>query len=475
MSIDALRAELRAAGVADATQPDDGTLQVLLDVEGGVEGARAAVLASVAAERTDSGPHPVAVRHEQPPAAGVPSWLHLFLRALSLPFSLLHALIAFVFRAFRTPRADLTRFAEDPREAARRFVDSVERDAHGTTLRGTHNAALAQLPPFLPESYSDALQLAKHEHRILAVILSSRVHADDAYFRSQVLTDRRLVDALSTRDFVVWGGCVQDREAHRVSALLEASTYPFVAFIALQPRRSRTSPIITSKAAVLSRIEGSPRHATSAGMLVAHIHDVLLPRTLPYLERLRAERRRRESERALMAEQDRAYEETARRDAARVLNARAESERAARLARTREAEAAAAVAAAARAPQWRRWAKQRLVPPEPEAGAPAVRLSIHVPDGRNLQRRFRPSDTLESVYIYVETAGEPDGGGDAPPADYTPQYGFRLVQTYPRVELGHALMARTLGSLEALGAGAHLLAEGCVGGHVPSSSSEMEA
>lgn len=487
MAIAELRAGLRRAGIAEDSQPDDGTLQVLLDAEGSIAGAIDAVVGNQAAESR------ISAESFRPPAdergvrtaapggvAATSSWVSVLWRVLSLPFSLVHAAVVFILRLFRAaPRDDnveLTRFAQDPGLAAHRFVDSLERDVNGTTIpadaRDEHTHMLVQLPPFLPRAYSEALQLAKQEHRILAIILSSPVHADDAHFRSRVLTDATLVDALSTRDFVVWGGSVADREANRVATLLEASTYPFVAFIALQPRRSRTSAVITSKAAVLSRIEGSPHSATSAAALVSHIREVLVPRAVPYLERLRGERQRRESERALMAEQDRAFEAAARRDAERVLQARAESERAAQLADARQQAAIAAAADAHRATQWRRWAKTHLVPPEPVAEEPAIRLSVHVPDGRNLQRRFRPTDTLESVYIYVDTAAE--AGDEATKPDYIPTYGFRLVQTYPRAELGHELMSRPLDTIDGLGSAARLLAEGNVGGHVPSSSSEME-
>ncbi|WFD34483.1 UBX domain-containing protein 10 [Malassezia cuniculi] len=481
MSIAALRTELRRAGIPDTEQPDDGTLQVMLDVEGNVQRAAESILANQAAENRishDSQRYAEAERqplntHDSSARAVAPDstlytspWVSIFWRALSLPFSLLHAAITFVLRLLRVTSSsdniELTRFSQDPHAAAARFIESLERDTNGTTQlpqdRDETMHAMVQLPPFVPRSYSDALQLAKREHRILAVVLTSRVHSDDEYFRKNVLTDRQLVGALSSRDFVVWGGCVQDREAHRVATLLEASTYPFIAFISLQPRRSRTSTVITSKAAVLSRIEGSPQSYTSAGMLVSHINDVLLPRTLPYLERLRSERQRRDSERALMAEQDRAFEAAARRDAERVLQARTEAQRAESLAREREKAAAAAVAEAQRATQWRRWAKKNLVPPEPFADAAVIRLSIHVPDGRNLQRRFKPTDTLESVYIFVETAAEVEEETEKP--EYTPTFKFKLVQTYPRKQLGHDLMHEQLGNICGLDGAARLLAEG---------------
>lgn len=117
-----------------------------------------------------------------------------------------------------------------------------------------------------------------------------------------------------------------ENEVYVAAEKLQATTYPFVTFIALQPRRrpgsaassfasSRsTSPSLT----VLSRHQGkgvSATTPTSAPTLVAHLEQRLLPRVQPLLGRIAAAAQcEREHERHLRDEQDRAFQDTARRD-----------------------------------------------------------------------------------------------------------------------------------------------------------------
>ncbi len=269
--------------------------------------------------------------------------------ALTFPFSLASSLLLFLARLLRIRAlfggGDTSRGLErsDPRTSAERFVRQLEEQTGGTTSRSiaasssngdvgnseTRAPALKRLPPFFVGGYADALRSAKEQIKILAIVLVSREHGDVDRFKTNTLTDGDLVDLLSRDDFIVWGGDVREREAYQVATTLQASTYPFVAFIALQPPRpaSRTSAGSSSsspRAAILSRLEGSPSSATSAASIASHISDVLLPRTRSYLDRLRAEKRRREMERELRAEQDRAYQEASRRDAERITQKREE-------------------------------------------------------------------------------------------------------------------------------------------------------
>src|ERR1700733_1917304 len=114
------------------------------------------------------------------------------------------------------------------------------------------------------------------------------------------------------------------RRHYLASHKLGATTYPFVAFVALHPvpqhvggpsaTRSGSGPRLT----VLSRHEGNPSSKTSAATLTTHITTSLLPRVTPLLTRLRTERWEREQERRLREEQDRAFAEAAARDKERV-------------------------------------------------------------------------------------------------------------------------------------------------------------
>jgi len=504
-----LRDELSHQGLLRDQQPDDEVLQMMLEVEGGSpsEVARAIMDAHSAERRvtTDSErpSEPVAVRA---PAAINPNnfgdtpehgpvqhlfmmlwdqpWFGALWRLGSWPFSLVGTVLLWVLRVTRlvhTPESSpgtISRFAEDPAMSAQRWIDALERDTAGSVSSDAVSSNRTPLPPFVACSYSDALRMAKQSTKILVVVLTSQVHGDNHLFRQQVLTNSTLVRMLHSTDFLLWGGDVQTREGFQVATLLEASTFPFMAFIALQPRRSRSRGTVVPHPAVLSRIEGSPQSVLSASAICSHIQDVLLPRTQSYLGRLRREQHQRVMERELRAEQDRAYAESSRRDHERILQRRAEEQQ-----RASEAHSAAIFEAQRTQQQqliaeWRMWAQAHLVPKEPVANrGTAIRVSIKFPDGRNLQRHFRPTDTLEQLYAYVDTI---DSQVDEPPVcapqDYQHSFPFTLVQTYPHHVLpNQGSFGVPLENLEGFGPSANLIVEPSrAAGHLDQEESEDE-
>lgn len=486
----ALRDELVHLGLDPAAHPDEDVLQMMLDVEQNhvAAAARAIVDAQTAEQRASQDTTTSSSRavhaSPSPPIHHVGTaqpfrtlgpvnasvwdsqWLLALWRVVSFPFSVLGAVAMFVWRLIygsrsTSERYELSRLSQDPTVCARNWVLALERDTQGSTSPEAISMGRVPLPPFMIGSYSEALLRVRDHIQILMVVLTSRAHSDYDAFRQQVLTDSALVRALQSPDFVVWGGDIQDREAYQVSNLLEASTFPFVAFIALQPCRSRSRGRVVPHPAVLSRLEGSPQSVLSASALCTHITEMILPRTNTYLHQLRREQHQREQERELRAEQDRAYEEASRRDQERVLQRREEEQmRLAQEASLAQAEAAKA-SMLQRAAQWRTWAHAHFVPKEPEAGvAPTIRVSVKLPDGRNLQRHFRPSDTLEHLYAYVDTIDA--HVEDAPlsrPTGYEHTYPFQLVQTYPRRLLSHDILSSALQDVQGFGPSASLIVE----------------
>lgn len=290
---------------------------------------------------------------------------------------------------------------------------------------------------------------------------------------------------------------------------MQATTYPFVAFIALQARRgsagsgSSHAPVLT----ILSRHQGPSIPAatapTSARTLVTHLQEQLLPRVTPYLTRVRtqaAEReavlavaaRERERERALRAEQDRAFEESARRDRERIEKKRMEQREAEEAARRRAEEEQRAQEQAKRQEEesqrwaekrmaWRRYGRRALLPREPRPGeqgrGKTVRVGVRMPDGRRAVRFFGESDSLTAVYAFVDTLFIPDTKEFAPASDPTspPEgeepgemgllhamekvgkkngewFGFKLAMAYPRKEI-HWEAGKTVGDVEGLSGG----------------------
>ena len=196
---------------------------------------------------------------------------------------------------------------------------------------------------------------------------------------------------------------------------LQATTFPFVAFVALQPPRASTfmgtssqtssSPSLT----ILSRHQGpaTPTSApTSARSLIDHITLQLLPRVKPFLETLRLSAAARARDRALREEQDAAFRESARRDrekeARRVEEARrtAELEKAT-MERQRAADEAQARISDAR-DRWRQECRHRLIPLEEPANVDPIRITIRLPDGQRLVRLIARTSTVTSLYCLVD-------------------------------------------------------------------------
>ncbi|KAK0567952.1 UBX domain-containing protein 10 [Tilletia horrida] len=424
------------------------------------------------------------------PGNGWPSILTILYQTLTLPFSLAQGLLFFILRLLRIrppgtggagggsgfglgtsrfhPSAG-TRMTIDARAAAERYIQELEQDlAGGATSSSAGESDSTQsrtslvYPPLFVGSYSQACQRAKEELKILAIILTSVDNPDSDTFRRHTLTDSALSEVLSGPDFLVWAGDIREREAWQVADICDATSFPFVAFVSLQPSRgggstsrsSSSSSLSTPRLAILSRHSGQalvkPTPASAAAQLTDHLSGLLLPRVQPYLARLRSERARLASERALRAEQDAAFERAAQADIARV-QARREAERVRVEEERRQREAVARVEEQKRKVlHWRLWARANLVPAEPStASDDDVLVQFRLPGGRSLQRSFRLDDELEGIFAYIETAavGLPDENESdevrtmarSPPSDYQHQYTFDLfLSGYPRKRVSPA-------------------------------------
>lgn len=264
---------------------------------------------------------------------------------------------------------------------------------------------------------------------------------------------------------MVWGGevCIS-RDAHIASTILQATTYPFLAFLSLQPlpasriTGSQLSPS-SSRMSVFSRLEGI--NQCSINSVNSHIQDTLLPRLSPFLGRLRAEKRERETERRLRAEQDRAYEEAGKRDLARVKAKEAELAAKKREEEERLQQERLKARESQNKQAWRSVkAKELSSLPEPDqASTEATRLVIRLSDGRRLVKRFGYSERAARIWEYVDceafgfsipytgsAAASPDSG-------YVHSLDFSLATTFPRnvLKLDASTKSKTVGDLVAEG------------------------
>ncbi|KAG6811564.1 hypothetical protein H0H92_006868 [Tricholoma furcatifolium] len=450
------------------------------------------------------------------------SWLSVLTRPIYVVLAVPFQLFRFVFSLLRIPFrfSFLSLSLSNPRPRQRRFggpdrwVRELEEETGAVSISSGSSTAIDTppgltararipddtkvLPDFTLGTYDQALRICQREARIACIVLVSEEHDDVPEFKSSTLTNPEFVTLLHENNIVVWGGDVRDQEAYSAAEKLQATTYPFVAFLALQPRRSPSSsssqqPTLT----VLSRHQGSSSSSgpTSASTLISHLTTTLLPRVTPFLARIHSAQAERDRERILREEQDAAFRATADRDRARIealmAAERAAAEEARAAAEAADAEAARQ-AALSRAREtrlvWRRWIRRALPHPPPSA---ALRIAIRLPDGGRVINAFNPSQSLTALYAYVDaqlvpsdlpTSGDPmsspsGDAWDAPnfeacldaQANDGEWWGFRLVSAYPRKEIPW-VRGMHLSDIDALKGGGQLVVE--MLGNEPSASGD---
>ncbi|KZP27714.1 hypothetical protein FIBSPDRAFT_917855 [Athelia psychrophila] len=456
---------------------------------------------------------------------------------LAFPLHLLSSIFRFIFGVLRIPIPQI-RFSglnfyrplpsgpSDPRSVSDRWVRALEDETGavcysraGTQIVGASSATdagpssltaragagvngepfeegMKRLPDFTLASYEDVLRICQRDTKIACVILVSDEHDDVAEFKRSTLTNPAFVQLLHDNEIIVWGGDVREKDAWSAAQKLQATTYPFVAFLALQPRRGSRAPSTSSSPptlTVLSRHQGRSVPATaptSAETLSNHLSSQLLPRVTPFLERLRNAARERERDRTLREEQDRAFQDTARRDRERIEAKIAQSERenleaarrvedARQTEQRQEQERLESERLAVIRMEWRRWARKSLVTPEAAKGTPgAIRIAVRLPDGDGRTiRQFAPSDSLTGLYAYVDSqlipshfpaSADPSAPPLGTPIDEeslvrqsigaTEWWGFRLFLAYPRKELAWKSHTRLVDIAELKG-GAQIVVE----------------
>ena len=283
--------------------------------------------------------------------------------------------------------------------------------------------------PFHEGGYASAFDVAKRDLKYMLVVLLSPEHDDTAPFVRDTLLSPKLVEFIKnpSNNILLWAGTVQDAEAYQVASALNVTRFPYACLIVHTPSVSATA---------MSKIATSTGPVSSQDLI--NKLQAAMNTQRQELERVRSQRQEQQASRNLRQEQESAYERSLAQDrekARRRKEEQAEQEKAEREERERSERKAGE---ARKLAQWRRWRAQ-TIPAEPGAEVKdAVRISIRMPSGERVIRKFRPDADLEELYAYVESY---DLLGDdgvlsekevLEPEGYEHEYKFRLVSPMPR-------------------------------------------
>lgn len=407
-----------------------------------------------AARSTDPAPR-VDTQPESQPTFRPPFILALLFTPFNLVYRLLYnsfrlfgSLFPFLPRLFNTTanpalqgarRNTTGRRPLGPKDTAARFIREFEEEY------GSHSV------PFLENGYNMALEKSHRDLKYLLIVLVPPEHDDTSGWVRDTLLAPEVVEFINDpqNNLLVWGGSVQDSEAYQVANSLKCTKFPFAAVVVHTPNVSSTAM------SVVGRIAGT----TSPTELVNRLRTITSTNQEP-LERIRATRAEQNASRSLREEQDSAYERSLAID-----RERARQRREAEATRLREEEEEANRQAAEEKKQrdigqWRQWRAQSLGTEPGTEVKEAVRVSVRLPSGERIMRRFTPDANIEELYAVVEcyeTLQDEQRPTDVTkPEGFTHEYKFRLVSPMPRavyaVEDGGTIR-------EKIGRGGNLLVE----------------
>ncbi|KAI8641801.1 thioredoxin-like protein [Parasitella parasitica] len=302
----------------------------------------------------------------------------------------------------------------DPRVLAVEFIEAFEQNYGSDHVE------------FFRGGYSQALEKARKDLRFMMVFLHSDDHDDTDTFCRHTLTAERLVNFIRDKKIIVWAGNVREAEAHKVSNTLNASTYPFMALIALQ---GTTAP----RMAVIERIEGTCHPEE----LISQI-DIAMDRHGAVINRLLNERQHREMERQLIVDQDAAFNESLKQDREKARLVEEEKQRQQEVEQEKIRQQQLAELQEQKRQQYIRYLFSHL-PQEPTSDC--ARLNFRLADGDRVIRQFDQNATVDDLYQFVEVYPLVKEHGSCAeekveaPSDYAHAYKFTMHTPYPRMEL----------------------------------------
>jgi len=256
-----------------------------------------------------------------------------------------------------------------------------------TNAYGSH----LRLPRFFEGSFSQALQAARREAKLLVIYLHSEHGRYTQRFCSEVLSED-FIRGMLDENFLLWGGDIASMEAHRVSQMIHARQYPWFCVLL---------PASVDEIRVIGALNGDVQVDAASGLLAACLDEMETHRA-----EIIARREQHAEDRQLREQQDLEYQQALEMDRQRAEEQRLlerqqeEARRAEEEQRRKKEEELAKLQAAKDELENNR--RQRAAAILPEDPASASRISLRLPAGQRVQRRFASTTTLADIYVWAE-------------------------------------------------------------------------
>ena len=348
------------------------------------------------------------------------------------------------------------RRALPPAENARRFIREFGEDYGDNTDEQTTGESSAPLLPFTESGFNLTLDNAKKDHKFLLVVLLSPSHDENAnYVRDSLLSTqfKTFLDSHKS-ELVLWGGNVRDSEAYQVSSSLQCTKFPFAALIC-----QSSEPGANGHMTVVLRAVGH----MPPSELVAKVGAAMTSHQTQ-LTAARSQQAERQATQSLRQEQDSAYERSLAQDRERARRRREEEEATRRAEQEAQEQVRKVEKRKQDIQQWKMWRAGSLPKETGQEVKDAIRVSIRMPSGERVIRKFQAEADMEELYAFIdcyevmktlEAESEHEKAIEEP-TGYEHEYGFRLVSPMPR----KVYESRDGGSIgDKVGKGANLIVE----------------
>ncbi|KAJ5070655.1 fas-associated protein [Anaeramoeba ignava] len=269
-----------------------------------------------------------------------------------------------------------------------------------------------EYPQFFQGSYQEAFELAKQNEKLLVVYLHSDLHSRTNYFIENILDDPRTISFLN-QNFILWGDSIRRTSGYKLSLILEARCYPFLAIISTDSSEETlyqrifegeftVNELLLGLCNSLEESELRKSSTLTKNQNIDSNTSIIQEQDQEFLNSLLIDR-----------ERDILEEEREKKEKEEEKKRKEEKERKERQKRERELA-------------WQKELeeKKQNLPSEPENAndSNVLTIAIKLPNSQRIQRRFYKQDKIQVIFDWIYLSSQ-DALSDSP---------FTLVKNFPK-------------------------------------------